>query len=177
MTNSISETARYRAQTVSFCNGVGVDIGSGGDPVVPWAVNFDLPLTSFNAYRSNVPAFGPIQLRGFCDKLPFESDSLDFVYSSHLLEDFPNWTPILQEWVRVLKPGGNLVILIPDKVLWVQAVCNGQPPNDAHRHEGEVGELSSYAAPLNLRVIADQLTESFPGDYSILFVAQKLAGA
>ena len=42
---------------------------------------------------------------------------LDFVYSSHVLEDFPEseTLPILQEWTRVLRPGGRLILLLPDQ--------------------------------------------------------------
>jgi SAM-dependent methyltransferase len=170
----ISETSKYRHLTMKYCDGCGVDVASQGDPVVPWAMNFDLPQAEFDHYNSNHPPRGPIQLRGHGDKLPFEDNSLDFVYSSHLLEDYPDWTPILKEWVRVIKPGGMLVILIPDRELWLAALANGQPPNDAHRHEGKVGELSTYAHDLGLRVIEDRLTNCFLGDYSILFVATKM---
>jgi SAM-dependent methyltransferase len=170
----MTETAKYRTLTTKYCEGCGVDVASQGDPVVPWAMNFDLPDDEFNFYNSNHPPHGPIQLRGHADKLPFCTRSLDFLYSSHLLEDYTDWNPILGEWVRVIKPGGNLVILIPDRELWVAACAAGQPPNDAHRHEGKVGELSTYAANLGLEVIEDRLTNCFVGDYTIMFVAKKL---
>ena len=113
------------------------------------------------------------QLEGHADSLPFVSNSLDFVYSSHLLEDFLTWMPILKEWVRTLKVGGYLVILVPDKELWAAALAKGQPPNCAHKHESEVGELTSYAPELNVEVLKDELTAQFDGDYSVLFVARK----
>lgn len=173
MKNYLSETAKYRHLTARHCIGCGVDIASNGDPVVPWAMNFELPEAEFAVYNSGHKPLGPVQLSGFADRLPFNNDSLDFVYSSHLLEDFEDWTPVLQEWVRVLKPGGKLIILIPDRELWLKAMENGQTPNDAHRHEGKAGELSTYAPKLGLKVVEDRLTEEFEGDYSILFIAQK----
>ena len=173
MSEYISETAKYRHLTTKYCEGCGVDVASQGDPVVPWAMNFELPENEFNHYNSNHPPRGPIQLRGHAEKLPFCNGSLDFLYSSHLLEDYPNWTPILQEWVRVIKPGGKLIVLIPDRQLWVAACAAGQPPNDAHRHEGKVGELSTYAQALGLEVVEDKLTNCFVGDYTIMFVAVK----
>lgn len=178
--NANSETEKYREQTVKYCYrsdgqpGCGADIASQGASVVPWAINFDLPLAEFNYYCSNHPAKGPIQLRGHADKLPFDSGSLDFLYASHLLEDYLSWTPILMEWVRVLKPGGKLIILVPDKKLWNEAIANGQPPNCAHTHESRVGELSEYATAIGVKVIEDRLTNVVEGDYSILFVAEKL---
>lgn len=176
---ALSETAKYRHLTQKYCYrsgvpGVGADIASQGDPVVPWAVQLDLPPDEFSQYCSGQPAKGPIQLRGHGDKLPFDSESLDFLYSSHLLEDYADWLPVLTEWVRVLKIGGHLIVIIPDKALWKAALDGGQTPNDSHRHEGEVGELSSYAEILGLEVLQDRLTAQFPGDYSILGVFRKI---
>lgn len=48
--------------------------------------------------------------------LPFESESWDIVYSSHVLEHFKREEipSILDEWVRVLKVGGLFRIVVPD---------------------------------------------------------------
>ncbi len=178
--NAKSETEKYRELTAKYCYrsdglpGCGVDIASQGAPVVTWAMGFDLPPKEFSDYCGGHPAKGEIQLRGFAEALPFDDGSLDFVYSSHLLEDYFDWTPILREWVRVLKPGGKLIVLIPDVSLWAAAIRRGQTPNCSHRHEGTVGELSFYAEKLKLRVIEDRLTAIVPEDYTILFAAEKL---
>jgi SAM-dependent methyltransferase len=169
-----SETAKYLHLTAGFCWGCGVDIGSQGSGVVPWAFNFDLPPDEFAFYNSGNQPRGPIQLRGDAHKLPFDSDSLAFVYSSHLLEDFLDWEPVLREWVRVIKPGGYLIILVPDKELWAAALAKGQPPNCAHTHESHVGELTAHMEHLPIKPMIDRLTNCFEGDYSILFVGEKL---
>jgi len=177
-----SETAKYRNLTAKYCYadkdmpGCGVDIASQGDVVVPWAISFDLPVEEFNFYCSNHPAKGPIHLRGHADKLPFENETLNFVYSSHLLEDYLDWEPVIREWLRVLRPNGYLIILIPDKELWGAAIKAGQSPNCSHRHEGRVGELSELATKLGLEIIEDRLTDQHPGDYSILGVFRKIKG-
>ncbi len=48
--------------------------------------------------------------------LPFEDASVEAIYSSHLLEHFPqNQVPdVVKEWARVLKPGGTMRIAVPD---------------------------------------------------------------
>ncbi len=143
MDDYLSETAKYRHLTEKYCVGCGLDVASQGDPVVPWAWQLDLPKAAFDHYNSGNEAHGPIQLRGYADKLPVGDASLGFLYSSHLLEDFADWTPCLKEWVRVIKPGGYLIVLIPDRERWVAACARGQVPNDAHRHEGKPGELST----------------------------------
>lgn len=154
--------------------GCGVDIASQGDSVVPWAMGLDLPEPEFSTYCKGEPPKGAIQVRGFAERLIFESESLDFVHASHLLEDFEDWNPLLMEWTRVLKSGGHLIILVPEKDIWDAALKAGQPPNCSHRHEARVGELTTYAERHGLKVIEDRLTNQFDGDYTILFVARKL---
>lgn len=175
-----SETSKYRHLTEKYCQGCGVDIGSGGDPVVPHAISVDLPDSQFKTYNGNTETLHPIHIRGDAFALPFMDGTLDFCYSSHLLEDFLDWRPALSEWIRILKPGGRLVVLIPDKERWAKAVANGQPPNDAHCHEGRVGELTQAVSELGrqvddrtMRVVEDRLTDLDDADYSILFVAIK----
>lgn len=176
----MSETSKYRHLTVPHCHredgqpGCGVDIASGGDPVVPWAWQLELLHDQYQWYNAGHGERGPIQLRGDAKHACSEHDSLDFVYASHILEDFVDWEPILKEWVAMLKPGtGKLIILIPDKKLWNQAITKGQPPNCQHTHEGRVGELTEYAEKIGVEVICDQLTALTPEDYSILFVAKR----
>lgn len=152
-----------------------MDIGCGGEPVVPWAIALDLPSDQYGVYHSGNAPERQIQFGGDARSLPFKDGVLDFSFSSHLLEDFFDWDPILREWCRVLKRGGRLIILVPDKALWKAALDRGQPPNCAHQHESHVGELSEYARVMGgLRVIEDRLTNLFDGDYTILFVAEKL---
>jgi SAM-dependent methyltransferase len=47
--------------------------------------------------------------------LPFPSDALDYVCSSHVLEHLPNPVAALMEWHRVIKPGGYLYLVVPDR--------------------------------------------------------------
>lgn len=171
--NHCSETAKYRHLTTKYCYGCGVDIASHGDPVVPWAFSLELPPSEYRAYNGGADPLGPVQIHGHAQVLPFPNDCLDFVYSSHLLEDFSDWEPLLREWVRVLKPKGFLLVLVPDKGLWQSAMAKGQPNNPAHKHESFPGELSTYAERLGLTVIQDRLTALCPEDYTILFVAKK----
>lgn len=49
-------------------------------------------------------------------KLPFKKNSVDLIYSSHVLEYFDRIEVlnVLKEWGRVLKPGGILRVAVPD---------------------------------------------------------------
>lgn len=126
-----SETSKCRARLAPFCTGYGVDLGFGGDPITEHAIRVDFPQP-----YTRVGSF-PVQLGGDCTSLRwFRDDSLDFVYSSHLLEDFPDVKSALKEWLRVLKPGGSLILFCPDEQRF-RAHCRntGQPLNPEHKHE------------------------------------------
>jgi len=167
-----SETSKYRYITVPYCTGVGLDIGSAGDPVVPWAIQIDLPDPYCPPFSDS-----PIQIRGDGSRLSwFTHESLDFVYSSHLIEDFAEfeWPRLLREWTWVLKPGGHLIILAPEKGRWLEAVKRGQPPNDAHKHEPIAGELSDFIFREHggkFIVIRDDCPDD--NDYGLVFIARK----
>ena len=49
-------------------------------------------------------------------KLPFDNETVDLIYSSHVLEYFDRdeVIDVLKEWKRVLRPGGTLRIAVPD---------------------------------------------------------------
>lgn len=52
--------------------------------------------------------------------LPFEDNTADLIYASHVIEYFDREEiiPVLQEWRRVLKPGGVLRLAVPN-FLWL----------------------------------------------------------
>ena len=45
----------------------------------------------------------------------FEDGAYDFVLSSHMLEHTTNPLGAVQEWLRVLRPGGGLVVVVPHR--------------------------------------------------------------
>lgn len=69
-----------------------------------------------------------------CDirQLPFDNDFADEVLAVHVLEHFYIWEAedVVLEWMRVLKPGGKLVIEVPclDKIIDNFIKFNGCPP-------------------------------------------------
>ena len=49
-------------------------------------------------------------------ELPYPNDSVELIYASHILEHFGRWEirSVLNEWYRVLAPGGILRLAVPD---------------------------------------------------------------
>lgn len=125
----MSETRSCRKRLIKFCEGCGVDLGCGHDKIRPEALGFDKP----NPYAK--VGNDLIELRGDATDLNMFNDNvLDYVYSSHLLEDFDNTEEVLREWVRVVKPGGKIVLYLPDQQVYVKSCKErGCVPNGAHK--------------------------------------------
>jgi SAM-dependent methyltransferase len=92
-----------------YFRGAGVDIGGKPDPLA--------------LYRELFPAVTEIRTWDWedgdaelMDSVPDES--FDFVHSSHCLEHLVDPVRGLKNWFRVLKPGGHMVVIIPDEDLY-----------------------------------------------------------
>ncbi|HYD87716.1 MAG TPA: class I SAM-dependent methyltransferase [Vitreimonas sp.] len=93
--------------------GSGVDIGGKPDPLSIYREFFP----GITALRVWDIEDGDAQLmQGVAD------EAFDFVFSSHCLEHLRDPREGLVNWFRVLKPGGHLVITIPDEDLYEQGV-------------------------------------------------------
>jgi len=167
---SDSETSKHRHLVTQYCQGNGVDLGSSGDPVVPWAIQVDLPPAQYRHYNTTRPE-AIIQWRGTALDLPFKDSTLDWVHSAHLLEDWAAWGPPLREWDRVLKPGGYMLISVPDHARFRAAVARGQGDNLSHKHESYCGELTKCLPFYS--VLRDGFVNDNPNEYSILYIGRK----
>jgi SAM-dependent methyltransferase len=83
-----------------YCQGKGIDIGYGGDPVTLDVRGWDIE-------------------DGDAHEMPGIADeSFDFVYSSSSLEHMDDPTRAVAKWWKILKTGGYLIISVPDRDLF-----------------------------------------------------------
>jgi predicted SAM-dependent methyltransferase len=162
----MSETALARPLLAPYCVGCGIDLGFGGDKILPTAISVDLarPYTQVGNDLT--------QLIGDARKLHwFQDRSLDYVYSSHLLEDFINTGAVLAEWVRVLRCGGNLVLFLPDESKFrTYCASTGHPYNAAHKHHDfNPDYIIRHAAALECLNIFLPPTPLGPYSFAIVF--------
>ncbi len=127
-----SETSKVRHWVLPYCTGKGCDIGFGGDKIVKVncdGIDFPQPYTNTGSDKVDIG----------CDvinnEIPVPDNTYDYVYSSHLIEDFTDTKDALVKFIRILKPGGNLVLVFPDQPKY-ETYCRemGVPMNPYHIH-------------------------------------------
>jgi SAM-dependent methyltransferase len=100
----------------TYFRGNGLDVGYGGDLIHPSAVGWDFE-------------------HGDAQILSSVNDrSMDYVYSSHTLEHMLLPNVALRNWWRVIKPGGYLILYIPERDLYEKKTQLPSKWNLDHKH-------------------------------------------
>ncbi len=94
-----------------FFRGDGIDIGGAPDPLSLYVELFPL-MTGVRIWDLND---GDGQT---LDSIP--DAQFDFVHSSHCLEHLRDPEEGLRNWFRVLKPGGHMIVTVPDEDMYEQ---------------------------------------------------------
>jgi SAM-dependent methyltransferase len=116
--------------------GDGIDIGAGPDTI--------------GQYQSLFPLMGTVKAWDTDDgdamlMAGVAEESYQFVYSSHCLEHLVDPVVAVRNWVRICKPGGYLVIVVPDEDLYEQGVWPSTFNND-HKWTFTTGKTQSWNA-------------------------------
>jgi SAM-dependent methyltransferase len=110
-----------------FMSGAVLDIGCGRDIAVPHARPFDKRHGDANYIGSQLPA-----------------GSFDCVHSSHVLEHMHCPRQALAQWWSLVKPGGYMVIVVPEENIYEQ----GRLPslfNSDHKWTFRIGGAESWS--------------------------------
>ena len=92
----------------AYCRGAGLEIGPGKLPYCPRATT-----TFVEKHPEAYDGMPAPDLVADGAELPLPAESQDYVFSSHVLEHAPDTIRTLEEWLRVLKPGGVLFLVLP----------------------------------------------------------------
>jgi SAM-dependent methyltransferase len=112
-----SKSIARRIHDPDFMNryfaGNGIDIGGRPDPLALYRELFPrmLSVRTWDWEDGNAQ-----HLAGVGD------ESLDFIHSSHCLEHLEDPHEGLANWFRVLRPGGHMIVTVPDEDLYEQGV-------------------------------------------------------
>jgi SAM-dependent methyltransferase len=115
--------------------GDGIDIGGQPDPLTLYCEMFPL-MRNVKIWDA---ADGDAQ---FMTGIP--DASFDFVHSSHCLEHICDPRKALQNWLRILKPGGFLIVMVPDEDLYEQGVFPSTYNKD-HKHTFTIYKHRSWS--------------------------------
>jgi SAM-dependent methyltransferase len=134
-----SKSIARRLSDPNFSNryfvGQGLDIGGKPDPLALYVELF----SKIERVRTWDREDGDAQfLQGV------EDGRYDFVHSSHCLEHLDDPRQGLENWFRVLKPGGHLVLLIPDEDLYEQGAFPSTHNRD-HKWTFTLHKLKSWS--------------------------------
>jgi SAM-dependent methyltransferase/uncharacterized protein YbaR (Trm112 family) len=88
---------------------LGLEIGAHTNPVATLAPFYTDAVAHFAG------AAGRVDFLADARALPLADGTLDYLCSSHVLEHLPDPIAALHEWHRVLRPGGLLYLVVPDK--------------------------------------------------------------
>lgn len=109
-----NEAAKICWEVVKYTRGRGLDIGCGPKATYPHWIGVD---NGSDTHLFGIPMEPDIRIEDAKDLSLFSSKSMDFVFSSHLLEHIePKDLPAtLKEWWRLLKDGGYMTLYLPDE--------------------------------------------------------------
>lgn len=155
-----NEAAKVKFDVVPYMGNSNLDLGCGPSKVWPNFIGVD--------NGKDVELFGvqmkPDVVVATCERLPqFASESMDCVFSSHLLEHIEDYKGALREWWRLVKVGGHLCLYLPDKKFYPNIGEPGSNPD--HKHDfgpGDILDAMDEIAPsfdLVERQRRDQLRE------------------
>jgi predicted SAM-dependent methyltransferase len=103
-----------------YFKGIGVDIGAGPDCIDRYSKVFGFD----GAYNWDLKDGDAQEMKSVAD------GTYDFVHSSHCLEHMVDPRTAVKNWVRVCKPGGYVVITIPDETMYEKNMWPSQYNSD-----------------------------------------------
>jgi SAM-dependent methyltransferase len=124
-----------------YLSGKVIDIGAGRDLVTPTAERFDLEdgdADFITRYR--------------------QPQTYDAVHSSHCLEHMVDPVKALNEWWSLIKPGGYIVLVVPDEDLYEQGAWPSRFNAD-HKHTFRLNKKESWS-PVSFDIY--QLVSTLP---------------
>jgi ADP-heptose:LPS heptosyltransferase/predicted SAM-dependent methyltransferase len=193
-----NESGKIKWEIVKWTRGRGLDLGCGMQKTFPHFIGVD---SGKDQALFNHPVNADIWVESAADLPMFASGSMDFVFSSHLLEHIPlerlepkkDADPVkralaermivekhtageaLKEWLRVLKTDGYLILYVPDENEYPKVGEPGANPDHAWNvsYERVVKLMKETGHGWDL---IDFQTRHQEHEYSLYFVFQKRRG-
>ena len=118
-----------KADEKSLLNGKGIDIGCGEDPVTTDCQRFDMEDGDANKITAHIK----------------ELNTYDFVFSAHCLKHMYIPKDTIQDWWKLVKTSGVLIVIVPDEDLYEQGISFVIILKKHHGLNGNVNPLKNNA--------------------------------
>lgn len=132
-----NEAGKIAPFIVPYTRGRGLDIGCGPFKAFPHFIGVD----SGKGWKGQDIRRDWVETEADDISL-FADGSMDFVFSSHLLEHIEDTEKTLAEWWRVIRPGGHLVLYLPHRAFYPN--CGGEGANPDHKHDFLPSEIQEW---------------------------------
>lgn len=162
-----NEAEKIRWELVEYTRGRGLDLGCGQFKAFPHFTGVD------NGHHWGMKGVD-VHVNTCEDLSIFASQSMDFVFSSHLLEHIVNTKAALKEWMRVLKVGGRLCLYLPHKEHYPNVGEEGANPD--HKHDFMPEDIIEVMKDVGGWDLCRNETRTEGREYSFFQVYTKLNG-
>lgn len=160
------EAAKVRWELVEYTNGRGLDLGCGQFKAFPHFIGVD------NGHHWGMKGVD-VHVETCEDLSLFADKSMDFIFSSHLLEHIVETEKALKEWYRVVKEGGYLILYLPHKELYPNVGKEGSNPD--HKHDFMPDDIIKVMEKVGGWDLVRNETRSEGREYSFFQVYKRLA--
>lgn len=139
-----------------YIHGNVIDVGCGTNKVFSGAIGVDK-----YGYDEKIPGYNDwISIANYkCDihELPFKDETVDTVIAFHSIEHLEDQPRALKEWMRVLKPGGHLCLIVPD----VRFTVGLDPDHKREWTPEEFKETMSFVTPIQFDTLKNNWSFDF----------------
>ncbi len=156
------ESRKCRYRVAKYLKGYGFDLGCGNEKICPQAIGIDI---CGAAAEIKLDLSNPETLN------IFSTESVDYVFSSHLLEDMFDTKNVLKAWWRLIRIGGYLILYLPHKDLYPNVGEPGANPN--HKHDFFPDDIISIIREFGVFDVIECKRYDQKDEYSFEIILQK----
>lgn len=155
-----------RLATLDHIQGSVIEIGCGYRKTIAESIGIDLvPAGELGVVGNVTGRVSQADIAADGGRLPVRTGSFDTLIARHNLEHYVDTLAVLHEWRRIVRPGGRLVIVVPDEEAYEGRTLDLDP---THFHAFSQESLRRLVEVAGMEVL---LTRPVVPEWSFLLVA------
>lgn len=135
-----------RLAVLEYLQGRCLEVGCGHRKTLGNAIGVDLVPAGRVGRVGNVTGkVSQADLAADGEHLPFRNDAFDSLVARHNLEHYIDTLAVLSEWRRVVRPGGRVVLIVPDEETYEGRTLDLDPTHYHGFTQASLGRLIEAA--------------------------------